>query len=144
MKLIKKRLYYDNTGYVFFELDLYGETTIEKDISDFKQLSERNRDSFDVLEIPDGAYEQDYAECSGYRVNTETKELEFSYPDPNEPEVEQPYQVPLSEKVASLEQESMILQLALAETIEKQEVDKVGNQVAMAELVETLIIKGVL
>ena len=43
-----------------------------------------------------------------------------------------------------LKQENMTLQIALAETIEKQETDKINNQIALAELVETLIIQGVL
>lgn len=77
--------------------------TVDQQIATYTELSERNRDTFDVLELPYGAYSQDFAECNGYRVNVETKTLEFSYPDPNEPNVEQPYQAPLSEKVAQLE-----------------------------------------
>jgi hypothetical protein len=101
---IKRRLYFDSDGFVFFQLDLFGETTIEKDISDFKALSERNRDTFDVLELPFGAYQQDFAECSGYRVNVETKELEFSYPDPNAPQVPPVFQKPLSEQIKEQKQ----------------------------------------
>lgn len=33
-------------------------------------------------------------------MNVETKELEFSYPDPNAPEEPQPYQVSLSEVIS--------------------------------------------
>lgn len=40
--------------------------------------------------------------------------------------------------------ENEILQMALAEAIEKQEIDKITNQLALAELMETLTIKGVL
>lgn len=43
-----------------------------------------------------------------------------------------------------LKQENAILQLAIAETIEKQEVDKINNQIALAEVIESLTIKGVL
>jgi hypothetical protein len=84
-------------------------TTIEQDIATFTALSERNRETFDVIELPFGAYQQDFAQCSGYRINVETKELEFSYPDPNAPEVEQPYQPPLSVEVTKLKQENNLL-----------------------------------
>lgn len=43
-----------------------------------------------------------------------------------------------------LKQENAVLQLALADTIEKQEIDKISNQIALAEVIETLTIKGVL
>lgn len=47
-------------------------------------------------------------------------------------------------EIEMLKQENAILQLALAETIEKQEIDQVHNQVALAEVIESLIAKGVL
>lgn len=102
-----RKIYYDMaTGNVILETgERQGSvvlTTIEQDIETYKVLSERNRDTFDVLELEYGQYAQDFAESDGYRVNPETEELEFSYSDPNEPEVEQPYQVPLSEEVATL------------------------------------------
>lgn len=78
-------------------------STVDEDIASHKLLSERNRDSFDVIELEYGQYAQDFAECNGYRVNPETKELEFSYPDPNEPEQPPVYQKPLSEQIKTLE-----------------------------------------
>lgn len=111
--MIKKgrRIYYDrSTGNVIWEIgeqtyyfDAIDET-IDQDIATFKALSDRNRDTFDVIELPFGAYDQDFAECNGYRVKPETKQLEFSYPDPNAPEEPQPFQAPLSQKVEALEQ----------------------------------------
>lgn len=146
---IGRKIYYDiTTGNIIIDTgERQGSvvpTTIEQDRHTYTALSERNTDSYDVLELPYGFLAQDFAESNGYRVNIETKTLEFSYPDPSEPEAPPVYEAPLSEKVASLEQEKTILQLALAETIEKQETDKVNSQIALAELVETLIIKGVL
>lgn len=89
--------------------------TVEQQIATYTELSERNRDTFDVLELPYGAYAQDFAECNGYRVNLETRTLEFSYPDPNDPGVEQPYQAPLSEKVATLETQVQTQEQAIAD-----------------------------
>lgn len=63
------------------------------------------------------------------------------YIDENPPQESEP--TPPTD-IELLQQENLILQLALAETIEKQETDKINNQIALAELLETLIIKGVL
>ena len=55
------------------------------------------------------------------------------------------YLEPLTPSEADkLKENNKQLQIALAEFIEKEETDKVNNQIALAELVETLIIKGVL
>lgn len=93
-------------------------TTIEQDIAIYTVLSKLNRDTFDVLELDFGAYSQDFAECNGYRVNVDTKTLEFSYPDPNEPTLEQPYQAPLSEKVTQLELAQSVADTTLLELME--------------------------
>lgn len=89
-------------------------TTVEQDISTFKSLSNRNRETFGVLELEYGQYAQDFAECNGYRVNPEIKELEFSYPDPNEEKPQEPvYQKPLSEEVSQLKTELQTTQDAV-------------------------------
>lgn len=83
-------------------------------IDRYKILIERNRETFDYIELEYGQYAQDFAECNGYRVNPETKELEFSYPDPNEEEPQEPvYQKPLSEKVDELENRTTATEDAL-------------------------------
>lgn len=92
--------------------------TVDEEIATFTALSERNRDTFDVLELEYGAYQQDFATATSYRVNQETKEIEFSYPDPNEPEVEQEYVSPLSDEIAQLKArqdstDSALLQLLM-------------------------------
>lgn len=114
-----RRIYYDKeTGNVLAIVAFNGSfipETVEQDISKLKVLFERNRDTFDVIELPFEAYAQDFAECNGYRVNIETKELEFSYPDPNEPDVEQPYQPSLSAEVERLKQEDLNNKEAIAE-----------------------------
>lgn len=114
MNIGRKIFYEINTGNVIIDTgERTGsvvQTLIEQDISSYTALSERNRDAFDVLELEYGVYAQDFAECNGYRVNVETKQLEFSYPDPNEPSVEQPYQKPLTEQIAELKSANELTQ----------------------------------
>ncbi len=105
---IGRRIYYDKfTGEVLVDTgeregDVI-ETTVEQDILTFKTLTERNIESFDSVQLEYGQHSQDFRECNGYRVNPETKELEFSYPDVGETEPQEPvYRKPLSEEVKEL------------------------------------------
>ena len=115
------RIYYDKQiGQVlqmtgnFIDEGIQQYETIEEQIQKYTKLSERNRDTFDVLELPYGAYAEDFAQCNGYRVNPETLELEFSYPDPNETEQqEQVYQKPLTEQLKETQQALAELTLLL-------------------------------
>lgn len=119
---IGRKIYYEkDTGNVIVDAGekqgYVKETTVEQDIESYKILSELNRDSFDYIELEYGQYAQDFAESNGYRVNPETKELEFSYPDPSEPE-EPVYRKPLSEEVDELKRrtddtENTVLELLL-------------------------------
>lgn len=120
MKIGRRIFYEKETGNVILEIGeregFVTPTTVEQDIEMYKVLSERNRDTFDYIELEYGQYAQDFAESNGYRVNPETKELEFSYPDPNEPEAEPVYQKPLTVEVKEIKQavadtNAMILEL---------------------------------
>ncbi len=114
---IGRRLYFEvATGNILVDtgekIGYVVQTTVEEDIASYKVLSERNRNTFDHIELPYGAYAQDFAECNGYRVNPETKQLEFSYPDPNATEPQEPvYRKPLSEELEETKQ--AIAELAL-------------------------------
>lgn len=55
---------------------------------------------------------------------------------------DEPYAPDVNQRVSTLEQDKSILELALAESIEKQETDRVTNQLVVAELIEALTIKG--
>lgn len=99
-------------------------TTIEQDIQTYKTLSERNRDTFDYIELEYGQYAQDFAECNGYRINVDDKTIEFSYPDDNEEPIEPVYQAPLSEQVEGLKKDKQLLQI---------KVDALSNQNEMIE-----------
>lgn len=65
-------------------------------------------------------------------INPQTKEMWYEYEE-----------VPKSE-IEILRDENRDLKLALAESVEAQQQDKIENQLAIAELVETLQNKGVL
>ncbi|MFJ7831806.1 hypothetical protein ACIQXU_16470 [Peribacillus sp. NPDC097284] len=114
MKEIGRRIYFDNlNGSVIVDtgqkIDSHS-VPIDREIQSFTALSERNRNTFDVLELPYGAYLQDFAECGGnYRVNPTTKELEFSYPVPGEPEAPQVFGPPLTEQIEELKAENTLL-----------------------------------
>jgi hypothetical protein len=84
MNKIGSKIYYDiATGNVLVDTgERQGSvipTTIEQDISTYKSLSERNQETFDVIELEYGQYAQEFLECSGYRINPTTKEIEFNY-----------------------------------------------------------------
>lgn len=108
---IGARIYYDTeTGNVLVNSGqmkgFVRKTSVEKEIKKYKSLSERNPNTFDYIQLEYGEYAEDFAIANGYRVNPETKELEFSYPDPNEEgdeEQEKVYQEPLTDQVKRLE-----------------------------------------
>ncbi|HEY9571042.1 MAG TPA: hypothetical protein VIR26_08595 [Metalysinibacillus sp.] len=122
---IGRRIYYDiKTGHILLNT---GErsghvvpTTIEGDIEVYKVLSERNRDTFDYIELEYGQYREDFLHATSYQVNSKTKELVFSYDENEKEEETEPiYQEPLTEKVARLEKESLITMAALADKHEE-------------------------
>lgn len=121
MNNIGRKIFYDIlNGNVLLEIgEMSGyvvKTTIEQDIESFKSLSERNRDSFDYIELEFGQFAQDFAESNGYRVNPETKELEFSYLDPNEEQPQDPvFRKPLSEEIEEIKNRLMLQDTVMEE-----------------------------
>lgn len=114
MNLIGRKIYYDKaTGNVIVDTKEHSgfviKTTKEQDFETYVQLSERNPETVGLLELEYGQYAEDFAEANGYRVNPETLELEFSYPDPNDPEQPPVFQRPLSVEVEELRQENILL-----------------------------------
>lgn len=88
MNKIGRKIYYDKTtGNVIPDTgEMIGavvETTADQDFETYRALKERVRDTVGVIQLEFGQYAEDFAQCNGYRVNPETLELEFSYPDPN-------------------------------------------------------------
>ena len=110
---IGRKVYYDKaTGNVLVNT---GEregsvmpTTSKQDIVAYKVLSERNSETFDVIELNFSEYAQDFNECNGYKVNVNTLELEFSYLTPGE--LQEPiYQKSLIEQFDGLKIENTSL-----------------------------------
>lgn len=106
---IGKRIYYDIiTGEIIqIRGQAFGsvhDSSVEEDIVSYKNLSERNKETFDYISLEYGEYERDFQECSGYRINIETRALEFSYPDPTNP-IEPIFQVPLTTQIELLKLE---------------------------------------
>lgn len=105
---IGRKIYYDTlSGNVLVDTGERSgsviELAVEQEIEIYNILAERRRDTFDVLHLEYGQYREDFAICSGYRVDLATKQLQFSYPDPNEQDATTPFQMPLSERVSDLE-----------------------------------------
>lgn len=112
------RAYYDNltgNGLKWYALiSGYRISTFEEDYQSYKELSERNADTIGWIEFTNGEYYQDFVQCNGFRVDPQTLELEFSYPDPNATEPQEPvYRKPLSEELEETKQAIAELTLLL-------------------------------
>ncbi|WP_068537855.1 hypothetical protein [Paenibacillus glacialis] len=112
--------------------------SVDELIRIYPVLRDRDQESFDVIELEYGQYAQDFAECNGYRVNPATHALEFSYPDPNEPEKPPVYVKSLTDQVAELKVQNGDLMIAIAEVAEASEIEKTNTQLAIAELAEVI------
>ena len=77
-------------------------TTTEDDWRIYSELSKYNKSEVDFIELQFGEFKTEFAECTSYRVNIDTKTLEFDYtPVPPAPDV--PISPTLHERVDNLE-----------------------------------------
>lgn len=60
-------------------------TTSEQDWEIYSELSKYNKSEVDFMELQFGEFKTEFAECTSYRVNVETKTLEFDYTSKPEP-----------------------------------------------------------
>lgn len=58
---------------------MWTKPSVNDDISAFSALSSRNRESFNYIQLEYGQYAEDFETSDSYRVNPDTKKLEFSY-----------------------------------------------------------------
>lgn len=115
-----RRIFYDiETGDKLVDTGLKistaPQTTIDYDISVYKVLSERNRETFDVLELEPEEYAEDFAEGRLIGIDPETKELRFEYPNPEDPAEPITPAVPLSKQLEDVRNsmDSAILELSM-------------------------------
>ncbi|MGD6876756.1 hypothetical protein [Bacillus infantis] len=145
-KPITKFYFNKSTGDIFFETSAESVTTIEQDIATFTALSERNRETFDVIELPFGAYQQDFAESVGYRVDVDAlaelpedrrgEAIVFSVADPENPEVPIELPKPLSVQIEELKDFNVSNMLAMTEMYEEKLVLEERNKQTMLALTE--------
>ena len=106
-KYIGKRIYYLKVdGRVVLDTGeaegWVNPTTSEDDWRIYTELSKYNKSEVDYIELKWGEFKTEFAECTSYRVNVDTKQLEFDYtPVPPSPEV--PVAPSLHERVDNLE-----------------------------------------
>lgn len=123
VKRIGRKIFFEKTtGNVIVDtgekIGFVEETTIDQDFETYEALKERVRETVGVIQLEYGQYAEDFMRCNGYRVNPETQELEFSYPDPNATEPQEPfYQKPLSEQLEETKQAIAELTLLLTTTM---------------------------
>ncbi len=123
MYYIGRRIYYEkSTGNVILDTGERSghvrETTVDEDFASYVALVERVREAVDHIQLEYGQYAQDFAECNGYRIDPETEEIEFSYPDPNEQEQPPVCRKPLSVEVEEAKKAALDAQEAILEVYE--------------------------
>lgn len=113
-KYIGKRIFFlKNNGTVILEVgEMEGwvvepekefNKALEEAYKYYAELSKYNKEVVDFIDLEFGEYKTEFAECTSYRVNVETKTLEFDYtPIPEPPEV--PHTPTIHERLDALEQ----------------------------------------
>lgn len=106
-KYFGSRVYYlkENGNVVFKTGQAEGwvtEIKPEKDWEIYEELKKYTKESLDYIQLKYDEFKTEFAECTSYRVNVDTKQLEFDYtPVPEPPEV--PTAPSLHERVDNLE-----------------------------------------
>lgn len=112
---IGAKVYYEKaTGNVIQEIGersgLVIETTIEQDFAAYGALAERVPETVGMIQFEYKKHEQDREEGGVItRIDLETMEPLFTYPDPVDPETPQEPRPALSKQVEALEQETLLL-----------------------------------
>ncbi|ACA41224.1 hypothetical protein J2D69_15815 [Lysinibacillus sphaericus] len=117
-------------------------TTKEQDFAMYSVLQARNPEIIDFIQLDFGQFQSDFQTARSWQMDVKTRQVLFEYPS---------FSTPLSTMVERLLQEkeelkveNNELKLALAESAEAQQQDKIENQVAIAELAELITTKEVL
>ncbi len=107
-KYFGSRVYYlkENGNVVFKTGQAEGwvtEITPTQDWEIYTELQKYTKESLDFIQLQYDEFKTEFAECTSYRVNVDTKQLEFDYtPVPEPPEV--PHTPTIHERLDALEQ----------------------------------------
>ena len=89
-------------------------TKKEYDFKIYTELQKYNPEEVDYIELKWGEFKTEFAECTSYRVNVDTKTLEFDYtPIPEPPNV--PHTPTIHERVEALEKTNAEQDLLISE-----------------------------
>jgi len=135
---IGRRIYYElTTGNVVIDTGERSgnviETTMEQDFAAYTALAERIPSTVGCLQLDYGEYAEDFATCTGYRVDVsgETPSLLFSYPDPEAAEEPPIPRRAFSASIADLENENAMLAIELVN--EQIRLDGLERRLAQSE-----------
>lgn len=102
--ILGRRLYYQlNTGIIVYDTgERVGEnivdSTIEEDFMYALELRNKDIEQIGILQLEAGQYSDEFSEAVSYRVNPETKQLEFGYElNPMQNEFQKPYKNQISD-----------------------------------------------
>lgn len=117
---VGRMIFYDKgTGQVLITTPSQQSTHVYDNPEDlvtlYPDLRDRDRNTFDVIQLDYGQYDRDFEQAINWQVNLDNKTLEFIYPDPNNPEEPQPFRKPLTEEVEDLKRADIENKQAIAE-----------------------------
>ena len=107
-KYFGSRVYYlkENGNVVFKTGQAEGwiiEITPTQDWEIYEELKKYTKESLDFIQLKYDEFKTEFSECTSYRVNVDTKQLEFDYtPIPEPPDV--PHTPTVHERLDALEQ----------------------------------------
>jgi len=91
--------------------------TLDEIINLYPVLKNRGRNTFDVVELEYGQFDEDFAQSSERWVDPLTKQLKFAYHDPSAPEQPPVFRTPLTVEIDSLKNDLNVVKTVLDEII---------------------------
>lgn len=121
---IGRKIYYDkNNGDILVDTGerkgSVRKTTVEEDFATYNKLIERAPETVGLIELDYGECLLDFMDSSSYKVNTETKEIEFNY-DAKEPD----FQEPLTMQIKKMKTKQSAIQFAVQKLIRVDELEE--------------------
>ncbi|MFB6473363.1 hypothetical protein ACFCW7_11065 [Paenibacillus glucanolyticus] len=147
MKEIGQKVFYEkDTGHILVaHPSVQGDEAYVKDrtldeiIALYPVLRDRDRTTFDVIELAYGELDEDFRQSSDRWVDPVTKQLKFVYRDPNVPEEPPVFRKPLTQEVDELN--TTIGTLLLESAIDKATIASMEETMGTL-LMEVATLKG--